>query len=187
MYLNPPKRRRYAANKSTNDMNYYDRLFSTLWLGRFRMRTGLATRVQLSRRSVAFHCGMPNNFSKPCTGVSYSMSMPSSPEVEHVREDNVEVEVDVDAEVDVDEVREVTSLIVHCSSSSIIWTSFEMSRACDELHCMREFDWRCMRRSEAETREYVGRGAAQASSSSLGGVSGPPLRSFTFVSMRRVC
>jgi hypothetical protein len=78
------------------------------------------------------------------------MSMPSSPAPDD----------DEDVDVQVEEDRDVTSLMVHCSSSSIIWTNREMSRTYDELHCMRELDWRCMRSSDAETREYVGRGAA---------------------------
>jgi hypothetical protein len=146
---------------------YDDLLFSTLWPDRFRMRTDLATLVQWSRTSPAFHCGMPTSASMAGCASSYSMSMPSSSPDAHDYED-----------VDVELVRELASLIVHCSSSSIMCTRREMSRTCDEQHCMREFDWRCMRRSEAETREYVGRGAActgpiAASSSSLGGVSGP--------------
>jgi hypothetical protein len=154
---------------------YDDLLFSTLRPDRFRMRTDLATLVQLSRKSPAFHCGMPTSASMPCADSSYSMSMPSSPAVD---EDDDDVEL----------VREVTSLMVHCSSSSIICTRRVMSRTCDEQHCMRELDWRCMRRSEAETREYVGRGAPRdVSSSSLGGVSGPELPLLAVVSMRRLC
>jgi hypothetical protein len=158
---------------------YDDRRFSTLWPDRFRMRTDLATLVQLSRRSPAFHCGMPTSASMPCADSSYSMSMPSSPAVD-------------DDDEDVELVREVTWLMVHCSSSSIICTSREMSRTCDEQHCMRELDWRCMRRSEAETREYIGRGVActapsDVSSSSLGGVIGPEPHLLAVVSMRRFC
>lgn len=70
------------------------------------------------------------------------MSMPSSLE-----------DVVVEHNVDVEDEREMASLIVHCSSSWIICTSREMSRTCDELHCRRALDCRCMRRSEAETRE----------------------------------
>jgi len=106
------------------------------------------------------------------------MSMPSS------------LFVDEEDAVDVDDDRDVTSPMVHCSSSSIICTSREMSRTCDELHCMREFDCRCILSSDAEMREYVGRGAAcngSTRSSSLGGVRGPEQPSSTVVSMRRLC
>jgi hypothetical protein len=107
------------------------------------MRTGLATLVQLSRRSLDRHWGVPTNASMPGDGMSYSMSMPSSPDVVDDEDDDVEVE----------HVREEAWLMVHCSSSSIIWTSRDISRMWDELHCMRELDWRCMRRSEAEIRQ----------------------------------
>lgn len=75
------------------------------------------------------------------------MSMPSSsPEDDDADEAEEEEE-------DVEEDRDITSWMVHCSSSSIMRTSCEMSRTWDEQHCMRELVWRCMRSSEAATRE----------------------------------
>jgi len=109
------------------------------------------------------------------------MSMPSSP---------VEDAADDDEAVEVDDERDMTSAMVHCSSTSIIWTSRAMSRTCDELHCMRELDWRCIRSSEAETREYVGRGAyctGQVRSVSINGDGRLEQPSWTAVSMRRLC
>lgn len=106
------------------------------------------------------------------------MSMPSS------------LADDEDEAVEVDDDREVTSPTVHCSSSSISCTSLEMSRTCDELHCMRELDWRCILSSEAEMREYVGRGAVCTGSMpslSFAGVGGPEQPCCTLVSMRRFC
>lgn len=75
------------------------------------------------------------------------------------------------------------ALTVHCFSCSIILTRREMSRACDEEHCRRELCWRCIRRTEAAMREYVGRSCCewQSAPSSLslpgvGGRAGPQLR-----------
>lgn len=85
----------------------------------------------------------------PAAGASYSMSMPSS-----LADDDLEDAVEVDEE------RDVTWAMVHCSSASMARTRREMSRTCEELHCMRELDCLCILRIEAETREYVGRGAS---------------------------
>lgn len=68
-------------------------------------------------------------------------------------------------------------LTVHCSWRWTICTSREMSLMCEELHCMRALAWRCMRSTEAETRQYARRSGWPSSSvgkdpSSLGGVGG---------------
>jgi hypothetical protein len=97
-------------NKSSEDANQDALLFSTLWLIRLRMRTGLGTRTQLSRMESARYWGIPIRASTPSLGASYSMSTPSS----RVEDDDDVVVVEVEDE------RDVTSAMVHCSSTSII-------------------------------------------------------------------
>lgn len=81
-----------------------------------------------------------------CDEMSYSMSTPSSPS--RAPEDDAD-----DDAVDVLDDRDASWLRLHCSSSSIMRTRREISRTWEELQCMRELDWRCMRSSDAETRE----------------------------------
>jgi hypothetical protein len=101
--------------------------------------------------------------------------------------------VDEDDDVDVDEVDDVRddarSLTLHWSSLSIICTSLERSRTCDEQHCMRELVWRCILRIDVATREYVGLGryAVGEAQSSLGGDKGPQERVSRAVSIRSDC
>lgn len=122
-------------------------LLTPLGPARLRMRTVLVTRMQLSRRSLARHGCRPTSDCMLGVEGSYSMSRASSSSIS----DDLEDDVDVDDCDDVD-VR-VSELTMHCSSSSIMRTSCEMSRACDALHCMRELVCRCIRRREAATRE----------------------------------
>ena len=161
-----PKRLRYVCNQmsanSATTTAYDDRLLHTAFsLDRLRMRTVLVTRMHVSPCSPARHAGMPTRVSTPS-------SLPDdvdADEVEEVRDDDDDDDDDDDAE----------SLTVHCSWCSIILTSLEMSRTCDKLHCMRELCWRCMRSSDAVTREYVGRSCFGDAlpSSSLTGVRRP--------------
>jgi hypothetical protein len=66
-----PKRLRYACNQNLTDSTYDDLLLHMLLsFDRFRMRTGLVTRMQLSRRSPDLHAGMPTSASIPCAGMS---------------------------------------------------------------------------------------------------------------------
>lgn len=81
--------------------------------------------------------------------------------------------------VDVDAVREDVALRIHCSSSAIMRASREMSRTCDEQHCMRALAWRCIRRRVADARERIG--GEWTMSASLGGVDGLD------GSMRKLC
>lgn len=114
------------------------------------------------------------------------MSMPSS-SPKFVHEDDADSSDDVD---DVDEFRDDASLMMHCSSSSIMLTSLEMSRTCDAQHCMRELLCRCILRTEAATREYVGRACCMRVDdvqASLGGVVGPYSSSSSLGSIRRLC
>lgn len=67
----PKKRLRYARNQIRGGRDYDDRLLLTpLSLDRFRMRTGLVTRMQLSRRSLARHTGVATKVSMPWAGMS---------------------------------------------------------------------------------------------------------------------
>lgn len=85
------------------------------------------------------------------------MSSVSSSEDETVTADSVD---DVE---DADPVRDLAgSRRVHCSWSSIMRTSAEMSRMWEALHCKRELLCRCIRSNDVAMREYVGCGLSWA-------------------------